>query len=924
MPISWNEIKDRALQFSQEWAAESAEDAEGKSFLDDFFQVFGVPHRRVASFEQRVNKADGRSGFIDLLWKGVLLIEQKSRGKDLTRAYAQAIDYFSGLKDCDLPRYILVCNFSHFRLYDLEAATQHEFALSELYQNVHFFGFIAGYKTTAYQEQDLVNIRAAEAMGKLHNAMQTVGYTGVEVERYLMRLVFCLFADATTIFEVNQFRDLIANRTAEDGHDLAQWLAHLFQVLNTPETQRLTTLDEQLAAFPYINGQLFAQRLNTAAFNRAMREQLLVCCRLNWRDISPAIFGALFQSVKSKEQRRAAGEHYTSEHNILKLIKPLFLDALQAELAQIGKHKQRLFQFQEKLAALTFLDPACGCGNFLVVAYRELRLLELEVLKRLFNRAQTLAIGVGEFNVRCSVQQFYGIELEEFPAHIAQTALWLTDHQMNMEVSKVLGVYYKRIPLTQTPVIRHGNALQLDWRTLILPEKLHFILGNPPFIGKNYQTAQQKQDVVQVFSDVKSVGNLDYVTAWFRKATDYMSDNRNIKTAFVSTNSITQGEQVGVLWGDLLRRGVKIHFAHRTFSWTNEAKGQAAVHCVIIGFALQDTENKQLFDDANGNAECTAQQVNNINPYLIAAPDVILTTRSKPLFTAPPMLNGSKPTDGGNLLLSPAEKDALLLKEPAAAKYLRQFVGADEFINRKERWCLWLVDCPPSELRAMPTVMHRVDLVRKMRSASVDQQTQKDAEFPTLFQEIRQPAQPYLLIPRVSSENRAYIPIGYVESEVICSDANLMLVDATRYHFGVLSSALHMAWIRAVAGRLKSDYRYSAGIVYNNFPWSTSVTASQRSAIETAAQKVLDVRAKFPDQSLADLYDALAMPPLLRKAHQGLDRVVDAAYSAQKLNNEKERIALLFKLYQQHTLPLVIETAPALKGSRSRKSSIST
>ncbi|MBK1694479.1 SAM-dependent methyltransferase [Chromatium weissei] len=919
MPLSWNEIKDRALQFSQEWAMEFAEDAEGKSFLDAFFQVFGVSRRRFANFEQRVNKIDGNKGYIDLLWKGVLLIEQKSRGKNLTRAYEQAIDYFSGLKDCDLPRYILVCNFSHFRLYDLEQDTQHEFALNELYQNVHLFGFIAGYKTTAYQEQDPVNIRAAEAMGKLHNAMQDIGYTGAEVEYYLMRLVFCLFADATSIFEVGQFRDLIANRTAEDGHDLAQWLDHLFQVLNTPKQQRLKNLDEQLAAFPYINGQLFAQRLNTAAFNRAMREQLLVCCRLNWSDISPAIFGALFQSVKSKEQRRAAGEHYTSEQNILKLIRPLFLNALQAELAEIGKQKPKLFAFQQKLAALNFLDPACGCGNFLVVAYRELRLLELEVLKRLFGHKKELAIGVGELNVLCHVQQFYGIEVEEFPAQIAKTALWLTDHQMNMEVSKALGVYYKRIPLKQTPVIHHGNALQLDWRTLIQPTELDFILGNPPFVGKNYQTTQQKQDVVNIFSGIKNVGNLDYVTAWFRKATDYMVENREIKTAFVSTNSITQGEQVGVLWTDLLRRGIKIHFAYRTFQWANEAKGQAAVHCVIVGFALHDSENKQLFEESNGNIESIARQVDNINPYLIAAPDVVLMKRSKPLFNAPPIMFGSMPNDGGFLLLSKQEKEEFLHQEPKAKNWIKKFLGSEEFINNQERYCLWLVDINPSELRAMPAVLERVNKVRTVRLSSARATTQELAEYPTLFGEIRQPTKPYLLIPRVSSENRAYIPIGYVEPEVICGDANLMIIDATLYHFGVLSSAMHMAWTRAVAGRLKSDYRYSASIVYNNFPWSNTVTRLQRVDIENAAQAVLTARAKFPTQSLADLYDLSAMPPKLKKAHLTLDRAVDASYSTIKLNSDAERVALLFGLYQQLVTPLVIEKAPAMKRSHSRK-----
>ncbi|HMQ97306.1 MAG TPA: hypothetical protein PKC42_04375, partial [Candidatus Nanoperiomorbaceae bacterium] len=462
MPLSWNEIKDRALKFSREWAEEFSEDAEAKSFLDAFFNVFGVPRKRVATFEQRVKKLDGRSGYIDLLWKGILLIEQKSRGKDLDRAYQQAKDYFPGLKDRDTPRYILVSDFARFRLYDLEEGKQHEFTLAEFYKNVRLFGFIAGYQTTSYKEQDPVNIQAAERMGRLHDKLKEIGYAGHQLEIYLVRLLFCLFAEDTSIFERRQFQDLIEQRTSEDGADLAQWLESLFEVLNTPKEKRLKKLDEQLGAFPYVNGSLFAEQLPHAAFDTCMRQLLLDCCALDWSRISPAIFGSLFQSVMDATLRRNLGAHYTSEKNILKLIKPLFLDELRAEFERVKTNRKRLEEFHQRLAKLKFLDPACGCGNFLVIAYRELRLLELDVLRALDKGEASL--DVAQFNILCDVDQFYGIEIEEFPAQIAQTALWLMDHQMNMRVSEEFGQYYVRLPLRKSPTIVHGNALRTDWR----------------------------------------------------------------------------------------------------------------------------------------------------------------------------------------------------------------------------------------------------------------------------------------------------------------------------------------------------------------------------------------------------------------------------------------------------------------------------
>ena len=914
MPLSWNEIKDRALKFSREWAEEFSEDAEAKSFLDAFFNVFGVPRKRVATFEQRVKKLDGRSGYIDLLWKGILLIEQKSRGKDLDRAYQQAKDYFPGLKDRDTPRYILVSDFARFRLYDLEEGKQHEFTLAEFYKNVRLFGFIAGYQTTSYKEQDPVNIQAAERMGRLHDKLKEIGYAGHQLEIYLVRLLFCLFAEDTSIFERRQFQDLIEQRTSEDGADLAQWLESLFEVLNTPKEKRLKKLDEQLGAFPYVNGSLFAEQLPHAAFDTCMRQLLLDCCALDWSRISPAIFGSLFQSVMDATLRRNLGAHYTSEKNILKLIKPLFLDELRAEFERVKTNRKRLEEFHQRLAKLKFLDPACGCGNFLVIAYRELRLLELDVLRALDKGEASL--DVAQFNILCDVDQFYGIEIEEFPAQIAQTALWLMDHQMNMRVSEEFGQYYVRLPLRKSPTIVHGNALRTDWREIITPEALSYILGNPPFGGKQYQDAEQKADMAVVFTDVPGAGVLDFVAAWYRKATDYMAENPAIKAAFVSTNSITQGEQVGVLWPDLLKRGVKIHFAHRTFQWSSEARGKAAVHCVIIGFALHDADDKRVFDYETLQAEPHEIKAKNINPYLVDAPDILLPRRSASFQKIPPIRYGSKPADGGYFILNEDQKAQLIEKEPGAEKFIKSFIGSEEFINNIPRWCLWLKDITPHELRALPRILEQIEKVRVARLSSKKPSTVKNADKPTLFTEDRQPDRDYLAIPEVSSENRKYIPIGYLDNDVIASNLIYTIENAARYHFGVLSSAMHMAWVRSVCGRLKSDYRYSAGIVYNNFPWPQAPTDKQKQAIEDAAQAVLDERAKFPDASLADLYDPLTMPPTLTKAHHKLDAAVDMAYAKRKFIGDSDRVAFLFELYRQITSPLESKKATRKKRAK--------
>ncbi|MGH8397561.1 MAG: class I SAM-dependent DNA methyltransferase [Gammaproteobacteria bacterium] len=865
MPLSPNEIRDRALAFAREWQGEGREKAEAQSFWNEFFKVFGISRRRVASFEEPVRRArqrmegeisraaghtKGSSGFIDLFWKGTLIAEHKSAGKDLDTAYEQALGYFEGLPERDLPRYVVVSDFARIRLYDLDEKQQHEFPLADLHKHIGLFGFISGYTTQRIEEQDPVNIKAAEQMGKLHDQLKAGGYAGHALEVLLVRLLFCLFAEDTTIFDQkDMFRDWIENCTREDGSDFGSQLELLFQVLNTAEDKRQKNLDERFAAFPYVNGKLFEERLNVAAFTSGMRTTLLDCCRLDWGRISPAIFGALFQSVMDDKARRNLGAHYTSERNILKLIKPLFLDDLRAEFEKARRSKNRLFEMHKKIANLKFFDPACGCGNFLVIAYRELRLLELDILRA----SRDLDPNVGLLGlVTVNVDQFYGIEIEEFPAQIAQVALWLMDHQMNMKVSEEFGFYYRRLPLTHAATIRCANALRLNWNEVISTESVDYIFGNPPFVGKKEQSKQQKEDMEMIVGSINGSGVLDYVTAWYVKAVQYLKgDSRNadllaglggptpkdhVKIAFVSTNSITQGEQVPVLWSWLLGQSIKIHFAHRTFQWLNEARGMAAVHCVIVGFALFDAAHKSIFDYPDIKGEPHEIIVKNINPYLVDAGTVLIEKRNVSICTAPEISKGSEATDFGYLILSHEEMNELIKIEPASKIWLRRIVGGEELINNIERWCLWLVGISPQELKTMPKVLERVDKVRKIRSISKKARTREWAEYPTLFSEIRQPSTDYLAIPKISSERRLYIPIEYVSKEWIASGSVLTIQDAKLYHFGILISSMHMAWMRCTGGRMKSDYQYSASIVYNNYPWPMDATEKQKAVVEQAAQ----------------------------------------------------------------------------------------
>lgn len=900
MPLSWNEIRNRSFAFSKEWENETSESAEAKSFWDNFFYIFGISRRRIASFELPVKKLSNKDGYIDLLWKGFLLVEHKSRGKNLDTAFQQAKDYFPGLKEHELPRYIVVSDFEKFRLYDLDKDKTYEFELAELYKNIHLFGFIAGYKAHETKSEDPVNIKAAQFLGKLHDHLKDVGYKGFELEVYLVRLLFCLFADDTGIFELQQFQDYIELRTLDDGSDLANHLATLFHVLNTEEFKRLKNLDEQLAAFPYINGKLFEKVLSPASFDKEMRQMLITCCTLNWSLISPAIFGSLFQSVMDEKLRRNLGVHYTTEQNILKVINSLFLDELREEFNRLKFNKEKLKNFHHRLANLKFFDPACGCGNFLAITYRELRKLELDILLQLYRNQDTRLLNILEVTL-VDVDQFYGIEIGEFPSQIAQVSLWMTDHQMNMLTSEAFGQYFKRLPLKKSPNILCGNSLEVDWIEFVNPNMETYIISNPPFCGKQYQKPEQKQEMKKIFSSIESAGILDYVSAWYLKAAQFMKNFPTTKTAYVSTNSITQGEQVAILWKELMQKyGIKIFFAHRTFKWGNEvSKGKAAVHCVIIGFSILEVRKKQIFDYDNVSSE-TPVSINakNINPYLVDAPNIFLKNHNKPICPdIPNIVFGNMPNDDGNLLLTNEEKIILEREEPSIKKWIKPFMGAHEFLNGIQKWCLWLVDITPSDLKALPLLSIRIAAIKEHRMKSDRLATKKLADFPTLFAERRQPSQNYILIPRVSSERRSYIPIGFFTPDVIVGEA-LSVPGANLYHFGILSSSMHMAWVRGVCGRLKSDYRYSNSLVYNNFPWPT-VTDKQRLNLEKLSQEILDIRSKYFQNTLAELYDPITMPSELVKAHENLNRAVDVAYGKLSFENEAERLAFLLELYQE-------------------------
>ena len=937
MPVTLNtsEIRHRAHHFSKEFASAHYELGEAQNFIRGLCDVFGFSNKRLVSFEQRVKKCDGRRGRIDGFYPGKLLIEMKSRGEKLDVAYQQAMDYLPGLSDAELPDYVLVSDFAHMHLHTRDGRTPalcH--TLADFSEHLDSYLFLAGYESQAQQDQIAVDESAARHIAQLHDAMRDGGYTGVDLQRYLVRLLFCLFAEDTGIFErAGTFGRYLRQHTREDGSDLDGALQNLFDVLNRAPALRPKNLPLELAGFPYVNGSVFDGQLARCYFNSAARSVLLHCAEhFDWAQISPAIFGSLFQAVihhdnegviGKSSKRRELGAHYTSETNILRVLGPLFLDSLKAELHAArgpGGSVARLHQLLARLRNINCFDPACGCGNFLVIAYREIRRMELdavEALQTIESRSRGLSdtLDVKEFGyIQCDVHQFHGIEIEPSAAHIATVALWLTDHQENLRASRVLGGNFNRLPLVRRANIVCANALTTDWASVLLPELCDYVIGTPPFVGAKFMSDAQRADVTTALGGVQNAGLLDFVAAWYVKAARYLSDaaartgqtpgahepaapksrptpapyapqrNRSFsvrtRCAFVSTNSITQGEQVGVLWGWMLAQGMKIQFAHRTFQWSNDAKGVAAVHCVIIGFGTDDLPDKTIFAYPDIQGEPVAIAAKNINPYLVDGPDVVLQRRSHPICAVPSMVEGITPLDNGILAFTEDEANALLTKEPAAAKWMRPWLTGNDFINSAKGYCLWLSDATPTELRRMPHVMSLVADVKAFRLSS--KSSQKFAERPWLFRETTIPDR-FIMIPKTSSERRDYFPLGFAEF-VVPTNSALYLDGAGLYHFGILCSTMHNAWMRATCGRLESRYRYSAKIVYNNFPWpdlpgssatrdpapiapSISPSQKKRAAIEAAAQVVLDARASFLDASLADLYDPLAMPPALSKAH---------------------------------------------------------
>jgi type I restriction-modification system DNA methylase subunit len=892
MKLTLDEIQINATRFSKRWENAHREKADEQPFIIELLGVFGVDDPVKAGERQKEVKIKGQhTRWIDYFWKNKIAIEMKSAGERLDKAYWQLRErYMDNLPAEDVPDLWLVCDFQNFHLRRMSTKEIFKFALKDLRKNIRLFPELTGHKAVSVKDFELeVNVKAAEKMANLSKALATHGYEGHPLELYLVRLLFCMFADDTGIFHKDIFYRYI-KASKSDGSDLSDRIARLFEVLNMDEQTRAkrTLLSDELKQFKYINGSLFEERLPPADFNAKMRQTLLDCINFNWENIHPAIFGAMFQGVMDTKQRREIGAHYTSEENIEKLINPLFMNELWAEFHQAKNSPKALEAFHNKIANLKFLDPACGCGNFLIVTYGKLRELELEILRtydRLKTNKEAFQIGLDVTNLanllKVSVEQFYGIEIESFPCQIAQVGMWLIEHQMNLRLTE-FGTYYERLPLTHNATIIHSNALRMEWEDVVPKGELNYILGNPPFNGARMMSATQKDDMNLVFGKLKGVGNLDYVTAWYKKAADMMESTTHVRAAFVSTNSIAQGEQPAILWKPLMERGVFINFGIPTFKWYNEAKGKAAVHCVIIGFSYHRTEP-------------------NINPYLLKAPNVFIESRRKPISDdVPDLVFGNMANDGGNLIIEADEYEAFLRSEPAAVKFIRKFTGSVEFINNLPRYCLWLAGATPQELRAMPKVMERVGKVRELRSASTREGTRKKADTPTLFAEIRQPETEYIIIPRVSSERRDYIPMGFIPPNVIASDAALIIPNATLYHFGILTSNTHMAWTRAVCGRLEMRYRYSKDIVYNNFPWPKA-DDKQKAEIEKLAQAILDARAAHPTSSLADLYDPLTMPPNLRKAHQNLDQAVMKLYNFPKTHTEADVVAELMEMYQDLT-----------------------
>lgn len=918
------EQKKQAKDFIERWSGRGNERQDSQSFwLDLLGSVFGIENPSTyITFEDKVML--DHTSFIDgYIEKTKVLIEQKGANKDLNKAikqsdgtflspFQQAKRYSANLPYSKRPRWIVTCNFNEFYIYDMEQpnAEATVIKLEDLPEESYRLEFLID-KTNEHLEREIqISVQAGEIVGEIYEGLLKQ-YKDPEnpeslhaINQLIVRLVFCFYAEDSGLFGHKlAFHDYLAQfppqffRTA---------LIQLFEVLDTPISERDPYLEESLASFPYVNGGMFSEKgIEIPNFTEDLRELILehASSQFDWSDISPTIFGAVFESTLNPETRHSGGMHYTSIENIHKVIDPLFLDGLKDELNAIKGFKQKSTveqkakQFQSKLASLTFFDPACGSGNFLTETYISLRRLENEAIK--LYMGDSVRLDVEELDlVKVKLNQFYGIEINDFAVSVAKTALWIAESQMLEATKEIVYAEIDFLPLKSYTNIVNANALTTDWETVVDKDKLSYIIGNPPFLGARIMSKAQKADLLDVFDGYKGAGNLDFVSGWYIKSAQLMQGTE-IQTALVSTNSITQGEQASLLWKILIQDfSVSINFAYKTFKWNSEAKDKAAVHCVIISFSHIGTTDKYIFDNDQ------RIPVSKINPYLIEGDVIFVENRRKPLASVSEMFRGSQPTDGGNLILSEEEKDRLLEKEPQAEKFIRPFLMGADFIKRRPRYCIWLVDAQPSELRKCPMILERVKKVKEFRESSRKAATRKKAETPTLFDEIKNSLTDYIAIPVVSSENRRYIPIDFLKAENIAGNKLFMLPNASLYDFGILTSNVHMAWMRTVAGRMKSDYSYSNTIVYNNFPWP-EVTNEQEEKISQTAQAILDARALYPDSSLADLYDELTMPPELRKAHQANDKAVMQAYGMTKEVDgkktwltESETVARLFEMYE--------------------------
>ena len=916
-PLSPAEQTAAAKDFAAFWQDKGYEKGQTQPFWLDLLRLLGVENPAAfINFEDAAHM-DTAHGFIDAYIPSThVLIEQKSLGKSLRdpirqsdgtllTPFQQACRYSASLSYSQRPRWIVTCNFAEFHVYDMENpnAQPESILLANLPNDLYRLRFLVNAASDRVAREMEVSIEAGRIVGRIYDALLAqYGDPTPEVLHWLnvlcVRLVFCLYAEDAGIFADDQFHDYLAGFAPDQCR---QALIALFGVLDTPPADRSRYLSPALSAFPYVNGGLFSEPVEIPQFTPDLRDAVLQDASLgfDWSYISPTIFGAVFESTLNPETRRSGGMHYTSIENIHKVIDPLFLDGLRAELKDIlavpvqKQREARLRAFQQKLASLSFLDPACGSGNFLTETYLALRRLENAALASLIGPQSLLDLEGNPLAVRVSISQFHGIEINDFAVSVAKTALWIAESQMLAETAVLLHRNLDFLPLKNYDGIVEANALRLDWASLA--PRFDYIIGNPPFSGKKEQKREQKEDLVRLFDHVRGIGNVDYVAGWYKKALETMRGTP-CKAAFVSTNSITQGEQVPVLWRELLKDGIDILFAHRTFRWDSESSEKAHVHCVIIGFSAAPTSApKRLFDGPR------VKEVASINPYLLEGAPVFVDKRAKPTASVPEMLYGSMPIDDGHLILSREDLDALLAESPANSRFVRKYAGGDEIINDRPRWCLWLDGVSPKDLRQSRFVMERIRLTKEFRAASNRPQTVKLADTPHLFGEIRQPSTEMLVVPKVSSERRRYIPMAFVSPETIISGSALIVPGATLYHFGVLISNVHMAWMRTAAGRMKSDYQYSANVVYNNFPWPLCVSVPLCEKISSTARAILDARAAHPDATLADLYDPLTMPPDLLAAHRANDRAVMAAYGFDLKMAESDCVAALFKLYQSLT-----------------------